>query len=98
MPSNLVLRVTGIKMRVIALFLLCTCSEAAIAQTSECQAIPKASARLACYDKASPPTSPKPDKSAVSKTPTSQQWQFVDQLAIENSRLDAKIKTICRGC
>jgi hypothetical protein len=57
-------------MRVIALVvLLCAVCEPAIAQTSECRSIPKASARLACYDKMSPPTAP--DKAATSKTPAS---------------------------
>jgi hypothetical protein len=43
-------------MKIIALLaLLCTLSMTAIAQTTECQSIPKASARLACYDKTSPP-------------------------------------------
>jgi hypothetical protein len=96
-------------MRVIALVvLLCTLSEVAIAQTTQCQSIPKASDRLACYDKAAPPTAAgKPaasktpaalDKAAgPSKTPT-EQAQVVDMLAAENSKLDAKLKTICRGC
>jgi hypothetical protein len=83
-------------MRVIALFLLCMFSEAALAQTSECQSIPKASARLACYDKISPPTAP--DKSATSKTPASQQGKNVDPLSAENARTDAAMKNICRGC
>jgi len=83
-------------MRVIALFLLCMFSEAAIAETSECQSIPKASARLACYDKISPPTPP--DKSATSKTPATQQGKYVDPLSAENARTDAAMKNICRGC
>ena len=37
------------------------------------------------------------DKPA-SKTPTDQKAQYVDELAVENSKLDAKMKTICRGC
>jgi hypothetical protein len=96
-------------MRVIALlFSLCALSEAAIAQTTQCQSIPKASDRLACYDRAAPPTAAsKPamsktptgtDKLAASKTPTGDQGTVVDMLAVENSKLDAKIKTICRGC
>ena len=96
-------------MRVIALLvLLCTLSEVAIAQTTQCQSIPKASDRLACYDKAAPPTATgkpaasktpaAPDKAAgPSKIPT-EQAQVVDMLAVENSKLDAKLKTICRGC
>jgi len=86
-------------MRVIALFLLCMSSGAAIAQTSECQSIPKANARLACYDKTFPPTRPaKPAASKAPTTPLDQQGQIVDRLAVENSRLDARLKTICRGC
>jgi hypothetical protein len=84
-------------MRVIALFLLCLFSETAIAQTAECQSIPKASARLACYDKMSPPTAP--GKSAMSKTPpASEPGKFVDLLGAENARTDAAMKNICRGC
>ena len=63
-------------MKFIALFLLCMFSEAAIAQTSECPSIPKASARLACYDKISPPIAP--GKSATAKTPASAQEKYVD--------------------
>jgi hypothetical protein len=97
------------KMRVVALLiLLCTFSEVASAQTTQCQSIPKASDRLACYDRAAPPTAAaKPpamsktptgtDKPAASETPPDQ-GKVVDMLAVENSKLDAKLKTICRGC
>ena len=85
-------------MRVIALFLLCMSSGAAIAQTSECQSIPKANARLACYDQAFPPTTSAKPAPKVPTIPQDQQGQIVDRLAVENSRLDAKLKTICRGC
>jgi hypothetical protein len=91
-------RVQGIgKMKIVALFLLCLFSETAIAQTSECQSIPKAGARLACYDKMSPPIAP--GKSATPKTqPASEPGQFVDPLSAENARTDAAVKNICRGC
>jgi len=96
-------------MRVIALLCLFgTLSDVAIAQTSQCQSVPKASDRLACYDRAAPPTAAgnptalKPqrgqDKAAGSKTPTNDEGKTVDMLAAENSKLDAKLKTICRGC
>jgi hypothetical protein len=78
----------------IAFFALCG---PAIAQTAECQSIPKASDRLACYDKAAPPTS-KAKPPAPTAASQSQPGQVVDMLAVENSRLDAKIKNICRGC
>ena len=90
--------------KIVLLALLCTSSEA-LAQTPQCLSIPKASDRLACYDRAAPPTaaakpaaSSAPDKAAASKAPTDQQGTVVDKLAVENSKLDAKIKTICRGC
>ena len=85
-------------MKVIALlFLLGTLSDVAIAQTSQCQSVPKASDRLACYDKATPPTG-RVKPAAASKTPASQPGPAGDQLAVENARLDAKINNICRGC
>jgi hypothetical protein len=95
-------------MRIIGLLaLLCTFSEVALAQAPECQSIPKASDRLACYDRAAPPkavgkraaskTSAAPDKQAAPATPADQ-GQVVDMLAVENSKLDARLKTICRGC
>jgi hypothetical protein len=87
------------KMRVIALlFLFGTLSEFAIAQSSLCRFVPKASDRLVCYDKATPPTAA--DKPAKSKTatPADAPAQTIDMLAVENSKLDARLKTICRGC
>jgi len=82
------------------------------AQTSQCQSIPKASDRLACYDKATPPknqakspaagspaaASPAASSPAASSKTSPQQGQLGDMLADENARLDSKIKTICRGC
>jgi len=37
------------------------------------------------------------DKPAESKNPTDRAT-YVDVLAVESSKLDAKMKTICRGC
>jgi hypothetical protein len=88
---------------------------ASVAQPAQCQSVPKASDRLACYDRINPPIAAgkpaptAPDKSAKSKTPTApakpgtsdnppDQGRVVDMLAVENSKLDAKLKTICRGC
>ena len=75
--------------------------QAAVAQTSECSTVPKASARLACYDRAMPPSAAKPvtskQKAAASNT-SPDQGTIVDALAVENSKLDAKLKKICRGC
>jgi len=32
------------------------------------------------------------------KTPTDEKAQYVDMLTVENKKLDAKLKTLCRGC
>ena len=78
-------------MRIIALLvLLCTFSEGAFAQTSECKSIPRAGDLIACYDNGAPliAMTKKPaasrastavDKPAVSATPTDQ-GQVVDFL------------------
>jgi hypothetical protein len=88
---------------------------ASVVQPAQCQSVPKASDRLACYDRINPPIAAgksaptATDKSAKSKTPTTtakpgtsdnppDQGRVVDMLAVENSKLDAKLKTICRGC
>ena len=77
--------------------LFCAFSQFAAAQTATtCQSIAKPSDRLACYDKATPPI--RPAKATAAKPPAADQGSAIDQLAVENARLDAKIKTICRGC
>jgi len=74
---------------------------AAIAQGSSCQTIPKESDRLACYDKATPPIAAPKQPTKASKTAPKtppDQATVVDLLAVENSKLDKRLKTICRGC
>jgi len=88
-------------MRVIALlFLLCALSDGAIAQTSECQSLPKASDRLACYDKVAPPTAvdkPRATRAAAASN-TRSQTPLADTINAENLKLDAAMKNVCRGC
>ena len=94
-------------MKPIALLVVfCSFCTSATAQTPECQSIPKAGDRLACYDKAMPPknqakpaTASSPASSSpAASTAAAQQGQLGDLLAHENARLDAKISNICRGC
>ena len=82
---------------VLLLVALCAFCGPAIAQTTQCQSIPKASDRLACYDKAAPPMA-KGKSATTSTTPSPQRDQGTDPLSVENARLDAKINNICRGC
>ena len=84
--------------------LLISVGQGAIAQTPGCSTVRKASDRLACYDRATPPPVAKPVKPtpalspAAASTSPPTQGQVVDMLAVENSKLDARLKTICRGC
>jgi hypothetical protein len=97
-------------MRLAALLpMLCLLPAIAAAQTPECRTVPKATDRLACYDKAAPPRAlensaatkaaagARTGNPAQKQVPTDQQAPS-DILEVENSRLDAKIKNICRGC
>ena len=75
--------------------------QSVVAQTSECSTVPKASDRLACYDRVTPPRATKPVASkqkAPGSKASSDQGTIVDALAVENATLDAKLKRICRGC
>lgn len=85
-------------MKSIALLIgFCVSCGTAVAQTSECQFIEKASDRLACYDRANPPLSrnSKPRQTMQASSPTRDQGDLLD---MENARLDSKMKNICRGC
>jgi type II secretory pathway component PulM len=87
-----------IEMKPIALLIaFCVFCQPAIAQTTECQLIPKARDRLACYDKAAPPIG-RGKRVAASPAISPQPYQAVDPLSAENARLNAKINNICRGC
>jgi len=90
-----------------ALTALCLMPGIAVAQAPDCRTIQKSADRLACYDKAAAPAAQeaRPAKGAGTARPaqkqatsSDQQRPLADMLEIENSRLEAKIKTICRGC
>ena len=79
-------------------------SQAAIAQTPECKSILDASARLACYDKATLPAAPaasvKPAVPASVKNPNAKvdKTKYVDTIGAEDALMNARLKNICRGC
>jgi hypothetical protein len=87
-----------------ALTALCLLPGIAAAQTPDCRTIRKSADRLACYDKAALPAAQeaRPAAGAARLAPkqvtSDQQRPLADMLEVENSRLEAKIKTICRGC
>ena len=76
----------------IAVLALCAFAQGAFA--AECRTIESNSARLACYDAASPPKIEKP-KAAAAEAPRA---AYKDPFAAEDARTTAKMKNICRGC
>ena len=91
-----------------ALALFCAVSGMAFAESLECSPTPGADDLLACYNRTAPP--PKLRKRVTSKVPTAQDKQAIfnipadsrsqadDMLIHENEKLDANVKTLCRGC
>jgi hypothetical protein len=81
---------------------ICLLSPSALAETPECKTIPAASARLACYDKAALEASAdksaaaKPAAGAAAAKPGTE--KYVDTISVEDARMNAQLKNICRGC
>ena len=85
----------GAKMKT-ALFLLmlCASTQGAHAKEPACRDIAASSARLACYDLASPP---KPERRTVIESNASRP-PYQDPFIAEDAKTTAKLKNICRGC
>jgi hypothetical protein len=73
---------------------LCAFAQNAHAKDPVCRDIATSSARLACYDLASPP---KPEQGAVKESDASRP-PYNDPFIAEDAKTTAKLKTICRGC
>jgi len=78
----------------LAILVLCAFAQGALAAGPKCSAIESTSARLACYDAASPPKTEKP--AAVEKEAS--RAGYNDPFLAEDARTTAKLKNICRGC
>lgn len=97
--------VPDMKPIIVLLILLGSCVTAT-AQTTACRSITSDSERLACYDKAAGGGAANgksgeiatPAKPAVQPQPASSTSNTIDLLAIENRKLENKLKNICRGC
>jgi hypothetical protein len=79
---------------VVAVLALCAFAPGALAAGQECRSVESTSARLACYDAASPPKMEKPK--AVEKGALRPEYK--DPFLAEDARTTAKLKNICRGC
>jgi hypothetical protein len=79
---------------IFAVLALCAFAQSALAASPECRAISSTSARLACYDAASPPKTEKP----VLVEKEVPRGAYKDPFVAEDARTTAKLNGICRGC
>ena len=79
---------------VVAVLALCVFAPSALAAGKECRAVESTSARLACYDAASPPKIEKPKAAEQGAL----RPEYKDPFLEEDARTTAKLKNICRGC
>jgi hypothetical protein len=78
---------------------LCTLSQAASAQMSECKSITDSGTRLACYDRiAATSAAAKPTPRTTALPPKADGGGYVDSISSEDARMNAQLKNICRGC
>jgi hypothetical protein len=88
-------------MRFFALLVaMCAFSQLAAAQTPDCKSISDQSARLACYDKATPPAAASAAAKPSRAIPPSKVdgTKYVDSISAEDALMNARLKSICRGC
>ena len=78
---------------IFAVLVLCAMAQSALAAGPECRTIGSTSARLACYDAASPPKIDKPAPVEKDARPP-----YKDPFSEDDARMAAKLKNICRGC
>jgi hypothetical protein len=92
-----------VEMRLLVLIVaIAALSQSANAEAPDCKSISNADARLACFDKAAtaPAASSGPAKRAPPATPVAKvdNGKYVDTIGAEDAVMNARLKSICRGC
>ena len=82
----------------IAALALCALAQNALAAGSQCRTVESSSARLACYDAASPPKIEKPQEKLKAVEKGDSRPAYTDPFLAENARTTSKLNNICRGC
>jgi hypothetical protein len=82
----------------LALLALCALAPGARAAGADCRAVESTSARLACYDAASPPKIDKPKAVEKVVEKDAARSEYKDPFLAEDARTTARLKGICRGC
>jgi hypothetical protein len=95
-------------MRLVAVLgAICALTRAASAEIGDCSAIADAAAKLACYNNEPPPAAKKPGpprmapRSPAAARPaasTTESTKYIDKIGDEDAVVDAKMRSICRGC
>ena len=88
-------------MRLIAvLAAISALSQTAHAETPDCKSIVNASSRLACYDNAAAIARSAASKRAPPAAPVVKldNGKYVDTIGDEDAVMNARLKSICRGC
>jgi hypothetical protein len=95
-------------MRLVAVLgAICALTQAASAEIGDCSAIADAAAKLACYNNEAPPAAKKPvpprmaPRSPATARPaasTTESTKYIDKIGDEDAVVDAKMRSICRGC
>ena len=93
-PRGVRLAAIGNMISALAVLMLCAVPQAVHAKDPACRDIQSSSARMACYDLASPP---KAQQRAVTESDPSRPV-YRDPFIEEDAKTTAKLKGICRGC
>jgi hypothetical protein len=89
------------RLAILVLVAIATLCQSAAAQTSDCKSISNPGARLACYDKAAPPAATSESAKPALRSPPGSKidsTKYVDQIGAEDALMNARLKSICRGC
>ena len=86
-----------------ALGAICALTQTASAEIGDCSAIADAAAKLACYNNEAPP---KPVRSSTARRPAAARLpataadspKGIDRPSDEDAAVDAKMRSLCRGC
>ena len=81
---------------------ICALTQAASAEIGDCSAITDAAAKLACYNNEPPPkahssTARRPTAARPAASPSDSR-KGIDRPSDEDAAVDAKMRSLCRGC
>jgi hypothetical protein len=82
---------------------ICALTQTASAEIGDCSTIPDAAAKLACYNNEAPP---KAVRSSTARRPAAARApataadspKGIDRPSNEDAAVDAKMRSLCRGC